>query len=59
MWYKKLIKKGDAELNYAYFALFKLNIKPKDFANMDIREKALIIAFIDKFLEEEKEIEDF
>ena len=47
------------ELNYAYFALFKLNIKPKDFANMDIREKALIIAFIDKFLEEEKEIEDF
>ncbi|WP_250278890.1 hypothetical protein [[Clostridium] colinum] len=51
------MKKGDAELNYAYFALFKLNIKPKEFTLMDIREKALIIAFIDKFIDEQKELE--
>ena len=52
------MKKGNAELNYAYFALFKLNIKPKEFALMDIREKALLIAFIDKFIEE-KELEEY
>ncbi len=51
------MQKGDLELNYAYFALLKFNIKPKEFANMDIREKALIIAFIEKYIKDKEELE--
>ena len=42
---------------YAYYALMKLNILPTDFAFMDSKEKAFIIACIDKKIEAEKEEE--
>ncbi len=35
----------------------KLNIRPKEFALMDIREKALIIAFIDEYIKEKEKFE--
>jgi len=45
---------GDGEANYAYYALHKLRILPREFEEMDRREKAFIIASIDIKLENEK-----
>jgi hypothetical protein len=45
---------GDAEANYAYYALHKLHIRVKDFINMDKYEKAATIAMIDLRIEKEK-----
>ncbi len=39
---------------YAYYALHKLNIRPREFMNMDIREKAFVIAAIDERIKAEK-----
>ncbi len=33
----------------------KLNIRPREFAIMDIREKAIIIAFIDQYIKDKKD----
>lgn len=41
-------------MNYAYYALHKLNILPSQFADMPMREKAVVIAFIDLKIEAEK-----
>lgn len=47
--------------NYAYFALHKLRIRPREFEEMDNYEKAFVIACIDikwdKDIEQQKEIE--
>jgi len=43
---KKLIESGDAESNYAYYCLHKLRIRPREFLEMDRKEKAFIIASI-------------
>lgn len=39
---------------YAYFAFHKIGMKPSEFANLSVKEKALIIAFIDEYQEEKK-----
>ena len=49
-----MIKSGDAMANYAYYALHKLHIRPREFLDMDQREKAFIIAAIDLRIEAEK-----
>ena len=38
---------GDAELNYAYYALHGLKMRPREFAALPRREKAAVIAFIE------------
>lgn len=43
--------------NYAYYCLHKLRITPRQFDEMDIYEKAFIIASIDIKAEAEKEQE--
>ncbi len=40
--------------NYAYYCLHELKITPRRFDEMDLREKAFIIASIDIRIEEEK-----
>ena len=44
-----------AEYNYAYYCLHKLKIRPSEFAEMDIYEKAFIMACIDIKIKKEKE----
>lgn len=39
---------------YAYFAFHKVGMKPSDFANLPVKEKALIIAFINEYQKEKK-----
>lgn len=46
-----------AEYNYAYYCLHKLKIRPIEFAEMDIYEKAFIMACIDIKIKKEKESE--
>lgn len=46
-----------AEYNYAYYCLHKLKIRPSEFAEMDIYEKAFIMACIDIKIKKEKEVE--
>lgn len=46
-----------AEYNYAYYCLHKLKIRPSEFAEMDIYEKAFIMACIDIKIKKEKETE--
>ena len=46
-----------AEYNYAYYCLHKLKIRPSEFAEMDIYEKAFIMACIDIKIKKEKEAE--
>lgn len=45
---------GDAESNYAHYALHKLHILPSAFADMPIRERAFLYASIDLQIKEEK-----
>lgn len=45
---------GDAEANYAHFALQKLHILPSTFANMEMNEKAFVVASIRIRVEDEK-----
>lgn len=35
---------------YTMFALFKFGIVPKEFVKMDLKQKALIIAFIQEYI---------
>ena len=51
---KKLIKEGDGEANYAYYALLKLHILPSVFLEMEEEEKAFVIAAIDLKIENDK-----
>lgn len=44
--------------NYAYFALHKLRIRPREFDEMDKYEKAFVIACINIKLEKNKEQEN-
>ena len=46
-----------AEYNYAYYCLHKLKIRPSEFAEMDIYEKAFIMDCIDLKIKREKEAE--
>ncbi len=39
---------------YAYFAFHKIHMKPSEFAGLPVKEKALIIAFIDEYQKEKK-----
>ena len=39
---------------YAYFAFHKIHMRPSEFANLPVKEKALIIAFIDEYQKEKK-----
>lgn len=40
---------------YAYYALHKLHIRPREFIEMDMREKAFVIAAIDERVKAEKQ----
>ena len=42
---------------YAYFAFQKKQMRPSEFANLPVKEKALIIAFIDEYQKEKKKEE--
>lgn len=46
---------GDSEANIAYYCLHKLHIRPKEYLEMSIEEKAFIIASIQIRVEKEKE----
>ncbi|HBH95365.1 MAG TPA: hypothetical protein DDX91_06405 [Ruminococcaceae bacterium] len=48
------MEEGDGEANYAYYALHKLNILPSAFLEMDMQEKAFVIAAIQIRVDEEK-----
>lgn len=52
---KKLIEEGDADANYAYYALHKLHILPSVWCGMDQNEQAFVIAAIQTKIEAEKE----
>jgi len=45
---------GDAEANYAYYALHKFRWKPHEFLSLDPYERAFVIAAIDIRVENEK-----
>ena len=45
---------GDGETMYAYFAFLKIHMRPSEFANLPVKEKALIIAFIDEYNKEKQ-----
>lgn len=52
-----MIKEGDAEANYAYYALLKLHILPSVFLEMDVQEKAFVIGAIQMKIEQDKKEE--
>nr|CAI9751120.1 hypothetical protein XLIUZIGB_XLIUZIGB_CDS_0056 [Caudoviricetes sp.] len=39
---------------YAYFAFHKIHMRPSEFASLPVKEKALIIAFIDEYEKQKK-----
>lgn len=45
---------GDAEANYAYYALHKLHLLPGRFVRLPRREKAFVMACIDVRIAAEK-----
>lgn len=45
---------GDAEANYAYYALHEFHILPSDFLGLDDYELAFVIAAIDIRVDKEK-----
>ncbi len=47
---------GDAELNYAYYALHELKMPPGMFAALSRREKAVVEAFIDVRVQERERL---
>ncbi|MCI9072802.1 MAG: hypothetical protein HFH80_08390 [Lachnospiraceae bacterium] len=51
------MEEGDGEANYAYYALHKLHILPRQFLNMDEEEKAFVIAAIRVKVKNDKEKE--
>ncbi|GBF75767.1 hypothetical protein PA598K_04198 [Paenibacillus sp. 598K] len=48
------MNEGDAEANYAYYALHELRILPQDLMRMSRREQAVIYAMIDERIQAEK-----
>ena len=50
----KLIKEGDGDANYAYYALHELHILPHQLMAMTVRERAAIYAMISMRVEKEK-----
>lgn len=52
-----MIDEGDSEWVLAYFALNKYHIMPWEFAELDLRKKAALIAMIKKRVEAEKNAE--
>ena len=45
---------NDGETMYAYFAFHKIHMRPSEFASLPVKEKALIIAFIDEYEKQKK-----
>lgn len=45
---------GDGETAYAYFAFCKFGMRPSEFADLPVKEKALIIAFIQEYQTQKK-----
>ncbi|WP_169733274.1 hypothetical protein [Cohnella panacarvi] len=48
------MKEGDAEANYAYYALHELHILPHELMRMNRYEQAAIYAMIDERVQAEK-----
>lgn len=48
------MEEGDSDWNYAYYALFQLDIKPWEFAAYSIKQKAAIVAMINRRIASEK-----
>ncbi|MCI9323641.1 MAG: hypothetical protein HFH81_10350 [Lachnospiraceae bacterium] len=51
------MEEGDGEANYAYYALHKLHILPRQFLDMDEEEKAFVIAAIGVKVKNDREKE--
>lgn len=45
---------GDADANFAYYALHKLRILPQDLMKMSVTERGVIYAMIKERIENEK-----
>lgn len=50
----KLIQEGDSDAVYAHYCLQKLHKFPHEFLNLDFKEKAFVIASINKRIDDEK-----
>ncbi len=48
------MKEGDAETWYSYYCVMKLRWKPDEFVSLPQTQKAMMIAFIDDWLTQEK-----
>ena len=53
-WSKKLINEGDSDANFAYYALHKLHILPSTYLEMDVQERAFVVAAIQIKMENDK-----
>lgn len=51
------MKDGDADTVYAYYCLHQLHMLPSTYINLDRYEKAVVIHFIDEYLEKKKKEE--
>lgn len=50
------MKEGDGETNYAYYALHQLHIMPWDFAGLEPRRKAALVAMIQEKIKAEEKL---
>ena len=48
------MKSGDGMTNIAYYCFHKIKLLPHEFDELPLREKAMIIAFIQERIESEK-----
>ena len=51
-----MIRRGDGELNYAYYLFSRHGILPSGLAKMERREQARVFAMVDLALEEEQAV---
>jgi hypothetical protein len=49
------MKEGDADANFAYYALHKLRILPQDLMKMSVAERGVIYAMIEERVKNEKQ----
>lgn len=51
---QKLIEGGDMEANIAYYCLHKLHKWPHEFLELDIQERAYVVAAVEMKLEKDR-----
>ena len=52
---KKLIKEGDPDTSYAYYAFHRLKMLPSEYLSLNPFDKAAVIAFIDEKARKDRE----